>query len=138
MNFKNLLPLLMPVAELIWGDDDDSSSDSHHDVASEPEDTKMPPIAASASVCLAQIPWLSPECLEPLLTKMTGVGIILGACLNKAPTVANMLKAQSAEGLSRSALYSEALFYANSSLYSILMKHPFTAVSAACFLNYFH
>lgn len=83
----------------------------------------------SPEICLNQIPFLSWHCLEPIITKFAGVGIIVGSCFNKAPTILNLFQARSAEGFSRFSVYSETLFYTNCSIYSILMKYPLTAVS---------
>lgn len=118
------LPLVIPLAEWIWDGGNDGQREKHPQFVEGGSDENF----VSPTHCLSQIPFLSSRCIEPLITKVTGIGIIVGACFNKAPTVVNMIQAQSAEGLSRSGLYSEALFYANSSIYSILMNHPFTAV----------
>lgn len=71
---------------------------------------------------------LESGCFSQLVTKILGVVMIVGAFFNKAPTILNLLQTQSAEGLSPMALYSEVLFFTNSSVYSLLMGHPFTAV----------
>ncbi|VEU43604.1 unnamed protein product [Pseudo-nitzschia multistriata] len=96
------IPFVKPLAEWIWGEEGSSS-------------------------CLSQVPFLSGPCLSQLLTKALGVLIILASMLNKIPIMVNMLKAQSAAGISRNSLYGEAIVYANCALYGFLSGHPFTA-----------
>lgn len=62
-----------------------------------------------------------------LLVKLMGVLIIIGSCLNKAPLFVNILKTKSVAGMSSSAVYSEAIMYANAAFYSFLRGNPFTA-----------
>lgn len=107
MGILNDLPLVMPLAEWVWGAD-----------ASE---------EVSPAVCLDLVPFLSAGCFSQLLTKALGVAIILGACLNKAPIMMNMMASQSAAGFSRMGMYSETLVYANGAAYGVLEGHPLTA-----------
>ncbi|CAB9503425.1 Mannose-P-dolichol utilization defect 1 protein [Seminavis robusta] len=118
------LPLVLPIAEWIWSSTGSSSSSSEDDIASD---------VVTAQVCLSQVEaldipaFVSGGCFAQIVSKVSGIGIIVGACFNKAPTISNMLEAQSAEGFSRMSLYTECLFYANSSIYSIQQEYPFTA-----------
>lgn len=101
------LPFVMPLAEWVWGAD-----------ASE---------NVSPEICLQLVPFLSGGCFSQLLTKALGVAIILGACLNKAPIMLNMMASSSAAGFSRMGMYSETLVYANGAAYGALEGHPLTA-----------
>jgi mannose-P-dolichol utilization defect protein 1 len=101
------IPFVLPLAEWIWG------ADTSQDVSPE--------------ICLSQIPFISTGCFSTLVAKALGMAIIFGSCLNKAPIVINMMKSQSAVGISRTSLYGEALVYANCVLYGFLAGHPFTA-----------
>lgn len=101
------IPFVLPLAEWIWGAD--ASSD------------------VSPEICLSQVPLISVSCFSQLFTKALGVAIILGSCLNKVPIMINMMKSQSAAGISRSSLYGEAVVYANGAMYGFLEGHPFTA-----------
>lgn len=101
------LPLVLPLAEWVWG------ADASDDVSPE--------------LCLDLIPFLSGGCFSQLLTKALGVAIIVGACLNKAPIMRNMLHSQSAAGFSRMGMYSETVVYANAAAYGVLEGHPATA-----------
>jgi hypothetical protein len=58
----------------------------------------------SPEACLSQLPLLGMPCFSQLLTKALGVAIILGSMLNKVPIMINMLRAQSAAGISRNSL----------------------------------
>lgn len=96
------IPLVLPLAEWIWG-------------------------AEAAPVCLSEFPFLGGSCLSQLLTKALGILIICGSMLNKIPIMINMINAQSAAGISRNSLYGEAMVYANCAMYGFLSGHPFTA-----------
>jgi mannose-P-dolichol utilization defect protein 1 len=101
------IPLVLPLAKWIWGGA----------VTEE----------VSPEICVEQIPFISSGCFTPLLTKALGVVVILGSCLNKIPIMLNMMKTQSAAGISRNSLYGEALVYGSCALYGFLSGHPFTA-----------
>jgi hypothetical protein len=113
------IPFVRPLAEWIWG------ADASDDVSPE--------------ICLSQIPFISSGCFSQLLTKALGMAIIVGSCLNKAPIIINMMKSQSATGISRNSLYGEAIVYANGAFYGFLEGHPFTAYgeNASLFLQNF-
>ena len=117
------LPLVASLAQWVWSVDDDTDVATNHTTTISPER------------CLAHVDALqlhdfvfTSGCFAHCVTKGSGVAIIVGACFNKAPTMLNMIQAQSAEGFSPMALYMEVLFYVNSSLYSIQHRHPVTAV----------
>eukprot|EP00536_Pseudo-nitzschia_multiseries_P007973 jgi/Psemu1/256770/estExt_Genewise1Plus.C_1930037 len=80
-----------------------------------------------APTCLSKFPLIGASCFSLLVTKALGIAIILASMTNKVPIMANMMKAQSAAGISRNSLYGEAVVYANSALYGFLSGHPFTA-----------
>lgn len=123
------LPVVISLAEWIWGNDDDDINDNgidkYDDMGHENEDDTIQMM--SPQICLHQIPYLSTPCLSQLIAKLSGIGIIIGACFNKTPTILLLIQAQTADGFSRSSIYSETLFYMNASIYGILEHHPFTA-----------
>jgi mannose-P-dolichol utilization defect 1 len=103
------IPLVMALAEWIWGGDD-------------------PDVTVSPTFCVERIPvMMTHACWSRLIVVGLGVAIILGACLNKAPVMINILHAKSTMGLSATAVYGETLVYANCAAYGILSGHPFTA-----------
>ena len=119
MKFSDLPFVATVLAPWVWSVQDEDASDA----------------SCSPFLCLDYIDHLrlqaflmESDCFSQLVTKILGVVMIVGAFFNKAPTILNLLHAQSAEGLSLMALYSEVLFFTNSSIYSLLMGHPFTAV----------
>jgi len=67
------------------------------------------------------------ECSTQLLAKVMGVILIAAACMIKTPIIRNVCHAQSAAGLSRTALYGETIVYANSAVYGYLRHLPWTA-----------
>ncbi len=81
----------------------------------------------SPEICLDSFPILTRACLTGLMVKGIGIAIILGACMNKAPLVINILKTQSVAGMSSGAMYGETIMYANSAFYSMLRNNPFTS-----------
>lgn len=97
--------ILLDVAQWIWGED--------------PEVTP--------EFCVDHLPLMNSSCWSRLAVKGIGVAIILGACLNKAPIILNLLSSKSAAGLSLVSAYGETLMYANSAFYGFLSGHPFTA-----------
>lgn len=119
------LPFSSFLAEWVWSVDSDSIQ------IDEAADTLTATI--NTQLCLKYVDsfqvqdFVASGCLAQVVTKVSGIVIIVGACFNKAPTIMNMMEAQSAEGFSPVSMYMEALFYANSSIYSIQHQHPFTA-----------
>uniref|UniRef100_A0A7R9WVS7 Solute carrier family 66 member 3 n=1 Tax=Craspedostauros australis TaxID=1486917 RepID=A0A7R9WVS7_9STRA len=101
------IPMVMPLAQWIWGAD--------------------PTEEVNPKVCLSTIPFLAAGCFSQLIAKALGVAIILGSCLNKTPIMINVLNSKSAAGLSRNSLYGEVIVYANGAFYGFLEGHPFTA-----------
>jgi mannose-P-dolichol utilization defect 1 len=116
MKFLLEIPLVMSLAEWIWGGD---SGDG------------------AATFCVESLPWMNSECWSRLIVKGLGIAIILGACLNKAPVMLNIMRAKSTQGLSSTAVYGETLVYANGAFYGMLSGHPITAYgeNAALFLQ---
>lgn len=106
MKFLLKIPLVMAFAEWIWGDDDPR---------------------AAPTFCVENLPIMNSACWSRLIVKGLGIAIILGACLNKAPVMINILNAKSTSGLSSSAVYGETLVYANGAFYGMLSGHPITA-----------
>lgn len=96
------IPFVKPLAEWAWG----------------PEE---------APICLSELPLLGMACFSQLLAKAFGIVIIVASMLNKIPIMKNMMSSQSAAGISRNALYGEAMVYANCAMYGLLSGHPFTA-----------
>ena len=111
------LPWLVSFAEWIWTVDVDIDVD--------PDDEHV--VAVSAEFCLSSLPWMNGDCWKRLIVKGLGVAIILGACLNKAPVIRNIVSNRAAVGLSRGAIYGETLMYANSAAYGMLSHFPFSA-----------
>ena len=101
------VPFVMAFANWVWSEDD-------------AEDV-------SPELCIQTTPFMNTGCWSRLAVKGLGVAIILGACLNKAPMIYNILSSKSTQGLSGGALYGELLVVANSSFYGVLMAYPFTA-----------
>mmetsp|Transcript_10945 Transcript_10945/g.16510 ORF Transcript_10945/g.16510 Transcript_10945/m.16510 type:complete len:256 (-) Transcript_10945:267-1034(-) len=102
--------IILRLAEWAWGSD--------------------PSPEVSPEICLGMlysftIP--SVPCLSGLITKVIGIAIITGACLNKAPIVFNILSSKSVAGLSSKAAYSETLLFSNAAFYGFLRGNPFTA-----------
>jgi hypothetical protein len=118
-------PLVTALARWIWAVDKDNndSNDEYGDVGFTPE------------LCLHQIEsqavtaFVASGCLGQAASKILGVGIVGASMFNKAPTLMNMMETQSAEGFSPMGMYTEVMYYANSSIYSIQLGYPFTAVS---------
>lgn len=81
----------------------------------------------SPEICLETIPFLTSPCLTTLLTKLLGLGMIVGACLNKAPILLNIFKTKSTIGLSLGACYGEVILFSNAAFYGIVRDIPFTA-----------
>lgn len=53
--------------------------------------------------------------------------VIIGmSCVNKAPIMANMMKSHSSAGISRMGMYTEAMIFANATVYGILQQYPLT------------
>jgi mannose-P-dolichol utilization defect protein 1 len=105
MEFLLDVPLVVSLAEWVWGGDPDVSPD----------------------FCVKNLPFMNLECWSRLIVKGLGIAIILGSCLNKAPVMVNIMNAKSTRGLSSVAIYGETLVYANGALYGLLLGHPFTA-----------
>jgi len=77
--------------------------------------------------CLSILPFLPLPCLTPIIMKLIGIAMIVGASLNKAPIVFNVLSTKSVTGLSVGSVYGEVIMYSNSVFYGILRKNPFTS-----------
>lgn len=122
MKFLLEIPLVLSFAEWVWTVDDDGVAVVAPEDASESTRPKY-----SAELCLSTLPLMNGDCWKRLIVKGLGVAIILGACLNKAPVIRNILANRAAAGLSRNAVYGETLMYANSAAYGLLSAFPFSA-----------
>lgn len=49
------------------------------------------------------------------------------SCINKAPVISNMMKSNSASGLSLTSACGEVIMYSNAAFYNYLQGNPFTA-----------
>jgi len=105
MKFLVDMPLVMSLAEWIWGEDN----------------------LVTPRQCVELFPLMISACWSRLVAKALGCGIILGAFLNKAPIIINLIDAESSEGLSRSSLYFDVMVYANGFAYGFLEGYPLTA-----------
>ena len=99
------------LAEWIWG----SVADETHDST------------ISADLCLKALPLMNSACWSQLISKLLGILIILGSCLNQIPVMVNLYTSKSASGLSKSYLYGDFLIKANAALYGYLAAMPLTA-----------
>lgn len=82
----------------------------------------------SPDICLAGLPLqLTKDCWMQVIVKLMGLAMILGACLNKAPTLANIVQSKSVSGLPKSSIYGEIIIAANATLYGFLQGYPYTA-----------
>ena len=81
----------------------------------------------SPEFCLENFfPFAPVPCLVSVAMEALGIAIILGAFLNKAPVILNIVNNKSVAGMSPSALYGETIMYANSAFYSVLKGNPFS------------
>lgn len=78
-------------------------------------------------ICLSSLPFFTGPCLSSLITKLIGLAIIAGACLNKLPVLLSVRSNQSVAGFATSAIYGEVIMYSNSVNYGVLRGNPFTA-----------
>ena len=85
MQFLLDIPLVMAFADWVWSEDESPD--------------------VSPEFCVTSLPLMNGGCWSRLLVKGLGVGIILGACLNKAPVIYNIWTSKSTHGLSGGALY---------------------------------
>jgi len=101
------LPIVIHLANYIWANEaaDDVSPD----------------------VCLSTAPMMTQACWTRLVVKGLGIAIILGAFLNKAPVIANIMSSKSVAGLSKTGIYGDVLMCANTAIYSFLRGFPITA-----------
>lgn len=88
--------------------------------------------AVTPEYCIEFFPIMNNSCWSRLIVKGLGIAIILGACLNKAPVVINILNTKSTEGLSRISIYGEIL-----STYEKNKKEKTTYIHP-CILNRFY
>jgi len=86
-----------------------------------------PSPAVTPAICLDSLPFLTSPCLTRLVAKGIGIGIILAACINKAPVIRNILRSRSVAGLSAASTYGDVILYSNAALYNMLRGNPFTA-----------
>jgi hypothetical protein len=107
MKFLLDLPIVMVLADWIWGQDANDQ--------------------VSPELCIETIPFMNAGCSSQLAVKGLGIAIIGGACFNKAPIMVNILNTKSTAGLSRTAIYGETICAANAAFYGLLEGHPLTA-----------
>jgi len=113
MKFLLDIPIVVSVAEWVWNVD--------------PVEAGVGDPLTSAEICLPILPFMNLDCWSRLVIKGLGIAIILGACLNKAPVIRNILSARATAGLSRGAVLGETIMYANGASYGTLSGHPFSA-----------
>lgn len=87
MKFLMEVPFVMTLARWVWG-----------------EDTEVTP-----KLCIETFPVMIGPCWSRLVVKGLGIGIILGACLNKLPIIVNLMNSKSTAGLSRTSIYGEII-----------------------------
>ncbi|XP_076581326.1 mannose-P-dolichol utilization defect 1b [Chaetodon auriga] len=78
--------------------------------------------------------FLDVPCLKIVLSKVLGIGIILGSVMVKLPQILKLMGAKSAEGLSFKSVLLELLAITGTMAYSIINKFPFSAWGEALFL----
>nr|XP_014352224.1 PREDICTED: mannose-P-dolichol utilization defect 1 protein [Latimeria chalumnae] len=75
-------------------------------------------------------------CLKILISKILGIGIIIGSVMVKLPQIIKILRAKSAEGLSFDSILLELLAITGTMAYSISNQFPFSAWGEALFLMF--
>ncbi|XP_075889995.1 mannose-P-dolichol utilization defect 1b [Nelusetta ayraudi] len=78
--------------------------------------------------------FLDVPCLKSVLSKVLGIGIILGSVMVKLPQILKLIGAKSAEGLSFKSVLLELLAITGTMAYSIANKFPFSAWGEVLFL----
>ncbi|XP_061565911.1 mannose-P-dolichol utilization defect 1b [Cololabis saira] len=78
--------------------------------------------------------FLDVPCLKIVLSKVLGIGIILGSVMVKLPQILKLMSARSAEGLSFKSVLLELLAITGTMAYSIANQFPFSAWGEALFL----
>ncbi|XP_064409004.1 mannose-P-dolichol utilization defect 1b isoform X2 [Latimeria chalumnae] len=78
----------------------------------------------------------SVPCLKILISKILGIGIIIGSVMVKLPQIIKILRAKSAEGLSFDSILLELLAITGTMAYSISNQFPFSAWGEALFLMF--
>ncbi|KAM6909107.1 mannose-P-dolichol utilization defect 1b [Xenentodon cancila] len=78
--------------------------------------------------------FLDVPCLKIVLSKVLGIGIILGSVMVKLPQILKLMAAKSAEGLSFKSVLLELLAITGTMVYSIANRFPFSAWGEALFL----
>lgn len=78
--------------------------------------------------------FLHVPCLKVVLSKVLGIGIILGSVMVKLPQIVKLMAARSAEGLSFNSVLLELLAITGTMAYSIVNQFPFSAWGEALFL----
>ena len=115
MNADN--PLLLRFADWVWGGKASTAAATTGEIS-----------IISPEICLADFPFgTSADCWTQVLVKGIGLVLIAASLLVKTPIIRNVWTAQSAAGLSRTAVYGETLVYANSACYGFLRNLPWTA-----------
>lgn len=102
------LSMVSSLADYIWGGDETSDF-------------------FSPDICLSAVPFMNQGCWTRLIVKGLGIAIILGAFLNKAPVILNIMSSKSVAGLSKTGVYGDVLLCSNTAIYSFLKGFPITA-----------
>ncbi|XP_040271295.1 mannose-P-dolichol utilization defect 1 protein [Bufo bufo] len=74
------------------------------------------------------------ECLKILLSKVLGIGIIVGSILVKVPQIVKIVRSGTAEGLSFKSILLELLALSGTMVYSFTHGFPFSAWGEVLFL----
>ncbi|XP_073429386.1 mannose-P-dolichol utilization defect 1 protein [Dendrobates tinctorius] len=74
------------------------------------------------------------DCVKILISKVLGIGIIVGSILVKVPQIAKILRSGTAEGLSFKSVLLELLALSGTMVYSITREFPFSSWGEVLFL----
>lgn len=106
-SLQDMSPFMVSLGQWIWG--------------------KTPNPNISPEVCWSGGLGMPTDCWVQVVVKLMGISMIVGACLNKAPTLLNILQSKSVAGLPKSSIYGETIIAANATLYGFVEGFPFTA-----------
>ncbi|XP_077117618.1 mannose-P-dolichol utilization defect 1 protein [Ranitomeya variabilis] len=74
------------------------------------------------------------DCVKILISKILGIGIIVGSILVKVPQIVKILRSGTAEGLSFKSILLELLALSGTMVYSITREFPFSSWGEVLFL----